>query len=55
MVSFIFWLCLIILEPVRPRLSASYSVLYTTHRLSVRMFSRNYYETTARFETGDVN
>ena len=34
MVSFIFWLWLIILEPVRPRLLASYSVLYTTHGAS---------------------
>ena len=30
MVSFLFWLWLSVLEPVRPRLLASYSVLYTT-------------------------
>ena len=41
MVSFIFWLWLILLEAVRPRLLASYSVLHTTH-MELVIFGSNF-------------
>ena len=46
-VSFVFWLCFKFLEPVRPLLLASYSVLYTSSICGLDFYIRASFEITS--------